>query len=205
MAELLTNNPEAMTSLTGRTTSNPCGFFRLSPCSYNNFNDWFNTLTGRFTILTRNYDKIKRDVEKGGGDTPGGPRGPLSGDEQTLGFQVDAIKDSINELKKTPPGLDRDTYYKLITDVQRALADTNSAIEQAQLMLDERSVPFVTTGIQARPGGDGMGWGTVALVGIGVVGLWWGIRAYKGMKRQESVTAAFQQAARDFTPASLKK
>jgi len=188
MAELLTNNPEAMLSLNNRSFEAPCGFFRLSPCSYNNFNDWYNTLKSRYSILLKNWTKLKNYAAKEGVDD-------LTPDEISLGNQVNDLKDGIDGFKDVKPGQHRDIYAKYIYELQGLLTDTNSLIETAQEMLEARDQRYITTGINARPG-DGTGWGlgTWALIAVGAAGTYW---AYKRFSKPSA-----RSIASTYTPKS---
>lgn len=145
MAELLTNDPAAMESLGGYDTDSPCGLLWLSPCTFNNFNDWYQTLKARYKILYRNYVKLQ-EIEK----IPG--KAQLTQDEKNIVGDMNDIKEVIDEMKDVKQDLHRDTYFQKISKIQSALADTNALIETVQESIEDRGGKYVTTGIQRPPG-----------------------------------------------------
>lgn len=137
MAELLTNNPDAMKSIAGYSPKStfvffggPCGLFWFSSCSYSNFNDWFATLKARFKILNRNYQKLVESSKKPGKE--------LNASEVLYKDEIQILQDTINDLKKIPGDLSNKEYYQKIADIQSNLANTNALIESVQESLESR-------------------------------------------------------------------
>lgn len=137
MAELLTNNPEAMKSIAGYSPKSkyvffggPCGLFWFSSCSFSNFNDWFSTLKARFKILNRNYQKLLEVSKKPGKE--------LNTSEIGYGAEIQTLQDIINDLKKIPGNLSNKEYFQKIADIQSNLANTNALIESVQESLEIR-------------------------------------------------------------------
>lgn len=179
MAELLTGNPEAMRSIAGYTTKTPCGLFYFSPCSFNNFQDWYATLRARTSLLTRNWTKLLEVADK--------EKKPLTDDESKYESQIKNIKDFILELKGVPQNLHRDSYYQYIAQIQTNLADANSLIENIQIAIEERDgryitfigdPSYITTGTQRN-----ISWAKFFLISAGVLGGVWAYKNYRSDKK----------------------
>lgn len=137
MAELLTNNPDAMKSIAGYSPKSkfaffggPCGLFWFSACTYSNFNDWFATIKARVKILNRNYQKLLQVSKE--------KNKPLNETEILYENEIKDLEDFINDLRKTPNSLTRKQYFQKIADIQSNLANTNALIESVQESLEIR-------------------------------------------------------------------
>lgn len=185
MAELLTGDPNAMVSLGGMTpTTNalgfggPCGYFWWSPCTFNNFNDWLNTLRARFRIQERNWTKLQELANQ--------KNKPLSSDEMSIGDSMQEIKNFITDMKDTTSNeLHRDDYYDRIVQIQSNLAEINALLELTQEGIEERDGRYITAGF-ARPKGTWGSW----IIAIGAIAGAYGVYRYV-KKRKGSKTTGY--------------
>lgn len=159
MAELLTGNPDAMISMGGMNPEVPCGYFRWSPCTFNNFNDWLGTLRARLRILERNWAKLNDQAATLG-------KKPLTTDEESIGPSIQTIKNFVLDMKETSADLHRDDYFARIAEIQSNLAETNALLELTQDGIEERGGRYITAGF-ARPKSS---WGAWLIIGGLLVG-----------------------------------
>lgn len=137
MAESLCGNKAIEFSVSGKPYNDPCGFWG---CSYENYQDWVETLRVRIEIGKRFYKKLEELSQLN-------DQGQLKDTEKLLLSNLNDNKVIYEEFKAVGTGLSSSEYKSKINELLPYISDTACIIQNIQTRIDERDGTYVNSGL----------------------------------------------------------
>lgn|SRR5574338_1008009 len=137
MAESLCGNKAIEFSVSGKPYNDPCGFWG---CSYENYQDWVETLRVRIEIGKRFYKKLEELSTLN-------EQGSLKDTEKLLLSNLNDNKTIYEEFKAVGTGLSAAEYKSKINELLPYISDTACIIQNIQTAIDERDGTYVNSGL----------------------------------------------------------